>query len=304
MEDPKSFNSSQITLSLVKELISEQFPQWSDLLITSIPLSGIDNRTFRLGEMMSIRLPSAEGYALQVEKEQKYLPFIAPHLSFRIPEPLALGKPSNNYPFPFSINHWIPGESAESLLLKNANLDLCHLAVQLAQFLNELQKIDPSNGPLPGPHNYYRGASPEVYDVETRAALLQLKALVDIKAASSLWEKAINSKWTGDSVWIHGDFSAGNILIKDNQLAAIIDFGCMGIGDPACDLVIAWTLLDGAARKVFEDYLSVDSDTWVRARGWALWKSLITLAALEDKNGTEARKNFRIIDQVLDEYEF
>lgn len=298
-------NTLDFSLPLIKKLISEQFPHWAHLHITSIPLSGIDNRTFRLGESMSIRLPSAGEYTLQVEKEQKFLPFLAPHLSFPIPEPLAIGQPSKLYPYHWSINRWLPGESAESLLLKNENspnLNLHLIASQLAQFLNELHKINPITGPRPGPHNYYRGASPEVYDTETRAALFQLSNLIDVRRATALWEKALSSKWTQNPVWIHGDFSAGNILIQNNRLSAIIDFGCMGIGDPACDLVITWTLLTKETREIFASNLSLDFDTWARARGWALWKSLITIAALKDKTSSEARKNLQIIAELINEH--
>lgn len=297
-------NKLEIPLSLASSLISEQFPHWAHLPITTVPLSGIDNKTFRLGEAMSIRLPSAPGYAPQVEKEQKYLPLLAPHLSFPIPEPLALGQPSNLYPYHWSINRWLPGESAESLLLKNPanpNIDLPLLSSQLAQFLNELHKIDPTTGPTPGPHNYFRGASPEVYDTETRAALAQLNNLIDVQSVTNLWEKALNSKWTKKPVWIHGDFSSGNILIQNSCLSAVIDFGCMGIGDPACDLVIAWTLLTKETRKIFASILSLDSNTWARTRGWALWKALITIISLKDKDSLEAQKNLQIIAELIND---
>lgn len=290
----------KIPLELVTSLISEQFPHWAHLPITPIPF-GIDNKTFRLGDSMSIRIPSAEGYASQVKKEQKYLPLLAPHLPFPIPEPLVIGQPSKHYPFHWSINRWLPGETAESLLMSNQSLDLDCLAPQLAQFLNALQKISSLDGPLPGLHNYYRGASPEVYDGQTRLALSQLKDVIDFHKATSLWEKALNSNWTQTPVWIHGDFSPGNILIKDNRLSAIIDFGCMGIGDPACDLVIAWTLLTDESRRTFKSILALDPQTWARARGWALWKASINLVSLKNKTGLEAQKNLQIIDLILTE---
>ncbi|OGB97496.1 acetyltransferase [candidate division TM6 bacterium RIFCSPHIGHO2_12_FULL_36_22] len=289
----------EITLSLVKNLITEQFPQWAHLPIKPVEVSGWDNRTFYLGTEMSIRLPSAQCYAAKVQIEQKWLPILAPHLSFRIPKPLAMGQPSKNYHFNWSIYRWIEGKNANILTIDESHLK--HIALQLAQFLNELHKIDPTDGPLAGPHNFYRGGSLQVYDSETRSALSQLQDFINVEAAKSVWKKALSSRWDKSPVWIHGDLSAGNILIKDNQLTAVIDFGGMGIGDPACDLVIAWTFLKNESRKAFKTCVDLDSETWARARGWALWKALITLVPLKNKTNLEALKQKNIIEEIISE---
>ena len=289
----------KITVSLVADLVAEQFPSWADLPIRPVKQSGWDNRTFHLGETMSVRLPSAEGYAPQVQKEQQWLPKLSHDLSFPIPEPLAMGKPSKNYPWNWSIHRWIEGENADIL----QNEDLPQLALDLTQFLHELHKIDTTDGPLPGTHNFYRGDSPSVYDTETRSAINQLKDIIDVPAATDVWEKAIHSTSNDAPVWIHGDFSPGNILVKGHRLAAVIDFGCMGIGDPACDLVIAWTYFTGESRKIFRMQLGLDADTWARARGWALWKALIILAPLGDKTCLKALKQQQVIKEILNDHE-
>ncbi len=113
---------------------------------------------------------------------------------------------------------------------------------------------------------------------------------------------ALSPVWRNDSVWIHGDFSSANILVKDDRLAGVIDFGCMGVGDPACDLVIAWTLLTEESRKIFRARMDMDPDTWARARGWGLWKGLISLASLQDSNPAETLKHRRIIDEILKDH--
>lgn len=287
---------SRSWLLLVTELVAQQFPKWAHLEIKPVELSGIDNRTFRLGEEMLIRLPSAEDYALQVLKEQKWLEVLAPHLSFSIPKPLAMGQPSKHYPWNWSIYKWIEGESINALSIDD--LDLQIIASQLAQFLNELHKIDVKGGPNPGLHNFWRGDHVSVYDTEVRSAIKELQGFIDARTIMSFWEKAISSRWNKNPVWIHGDFASGNILAKDGCVAAVIDFGCVGVGDPACDLVIAWTLLNNENRRIFKSHLCLDPDTWTRASGWALWKALITM---RDWKTTEVMKQQKIINEILNE---
>lgn len=298
MEPLKETKQPEITVPLVEDLIKAQFPEWSDLPVRPVKQSGWDNRTFHLGKEMSVRLPSAERYAAKVHIEQEWLPKLARHLSYPIPEPLAMGQPSQHYPWHWSVYKWIDGENADTL---HAN-DLEQFAEDSATFLRELYRVDTTGGPLAGPHNFYRGASPSVYDDETRTAISRLKDVIDANVAMEVWEKAISSEWNKDAIWIHGDFSAGNILVKDGKLTAVIDFGGMGIGDPACDLVIAWTLLNAAARQKFKLCLNLDDNTWARARGWCLWKALITLVSLDKKDSPDALRQLKIIRDVSDEH--
>ena len=286
-----------ITVELVENLIKEQFPQWSHLSVTLVAVNGWDNSTFRLGNEMSVRLPSAQRYAAKVALEQKWLPILASHISVLIPAPLVLGQPSQEYPWQWSVYRWVDGESLNTI--EHKNLDMCQLAQDLAKFLCELQAIDTTGGPVPGAHNFYRGDDLSVYEHETIEAISQLKDYIDIEAARSVWKQATNSTWQNVPVWLHGDMAAGNILIQNGKLAAVIDFGGMAVGDPACDLVLAWTLFTGPSRKIFKSHIRVDKDTWVRARGWALWKALITLAALPDKTDVKAQEQLRIIHEIF-----
>lgn len=287
----------EITTNLVTQLISEQFPQWSHLPIKSVEIDGHDNRTFRLGDEMSVRMPSAEPYAAKVHKEQKWLPILAPHISLSIPQPIALGQPSQNYPWNWSIYKWLEGTSANALELNDLTLQT--IALQLANFLNELHRIDITNAPLAGAHNFFRGGNLAVYDSEARTAISELKNLIDANKAILLWEKSLSSKWQESPVWIHGDFAAGNILVRNDQLSAVIDFGGTAIGDPACDLVIAWTFLKNKSREIFKENLHFDSNTWDRARGWALWKASIELVKIKDKANSNGKKHLQIIEEIL-----
>ncbi len=282
-------------VSLVSRLIAAQFPQWAGLPIRPVEFSGWDNRTFRLGEDMSVRLPSAAGYAAQVDKEQRWLPRLAPRLPLPIPRPLALGMPAEGYPWPWSVYRWLEGENATIERID----DLPQFATALARFLVALQGLDATSGPPPGPHNFFRGGPLSVYDADTRNALAALDGRIDIGAATEVWERALESTWHDSPVWIHGDVAAGNLLVRRGRLAAVIDFGCSGVGDPACDLTIAWTLLPGKSREAFRAALPLDGATWARGRGWALWKALITLAEHLNTNPLEAGKARRVLAEVL-----
>ncbi len=297
MPKARPFKKYKINVELVKDLVSAQFPQWAYLPIRKVEPSGWDNVTFRLGDQMAVRLPSAQCYADQVLKEQKWIPLLAKHLTTRISEPIAMGKPSSSYSCYWSIYTWIEGQSANNLSLDDLHLQL--LAARVAQFLNQLHKIDTTNAPLPGPHNFYRGDSPLVYGLEVKSAIAQLSNVIDVTTVEAVWKKSTSSKWNKRPVWVHGDLSAGNIVLKDNKLAAVIDFGCIGVGDPSCDLVIAWTFFKNKSRELFKSNICLDEQTWQRARGWALWKALITLERVEDKDSPEALKQKQIINDIL-----
>ena len=284
-----------IDVSLVSQLVATQFPRWAHLPIRPVELGGWDNRTFHLGEQMTVRLPSAAAYSLQVEKEQHWLPRLAPHLPLPIPVPLAMGQPAVGYPWHWSVYRWFDGEIATIERIA----DLRQFAIDLAQFLIALYQIDPTGGPPPGPHNFFRGGPLTVYDGETRQAIAALDGTIDTDAATAVWEAALAATWRGSPVWVHGDVAAGNLLIRGGQLSAVIDFGSSGVGDPACDLAIAWTLFTGESREAFRAALPLDDATWARGRGWTLWKALITLAALPGTSSREASTSQRIIEDVL-----
>ena len=287
-----------INVSLVDRLVRGQFPQWAELSIRPVELSGWDNRTFRLGDAMIVRLPSAEAYVQQVEKEQRWLPRLAPLLPLPIPVPLAIGVPGDDYPWHWSIYRWIAGESVTRERIN----DFSRFAAALGEFLTALQRIDAVGGPPPGPHNFFRGGSLAIYDRETRQAIAALDGRIDTDAVTSVWEAALRAAWHGLPVWLHGDISAGNLLVTQGRLSAVIDFGCSGVGDPACDLTIAWTLFSGDNRAAFRAAVSADEAAWARGRGWALWKGLITLAEHVDANRVVAEDARHVIQEVLVDY--
>jgi aminoglycoside phosphotransferase (APT) family kinase protein len=287
-----------VDAALVRRLIAAQFPQWSGLSVRPVANPGWDNRSFRLGDELSVRLPSHERYAAQVAKEHRWLPRLAPRLPLPIPVPLAKGGPGEGYPWPWSVYRWLPGEPATVERIA----DLRAFASDLARFLAALHRIDPAGGPPPGPHNFFRGGPLTVYDAETQEAIVALADLLDADLATAAWKAALRATWHGPAVWVHGDVAAGNLLVRDGRLSAVIDFGSSGVGDPACDTTIAWTLLTGEARAAFQAALPVDRATWARGRGWALWKGLITLGGSREPDPAKAGEARRVIDEVLAEH--
>ena len=279
-----------VDADLAARLIAAQFPQWAALPVRAVDSQGWDNRTFRIGDKLKARFPRAAGYATQVETEARWLPQLALHLPVPIPAPVAMGAASEAYPFAWSMQTWIGGEVVDAQLAEHVAL-----AHAVADFLKALRAAPAVGAPLAGAHNFHRGGSLAVYDRETHEAADALAGEIDVRRALAAWDDALATEWRETPVWVHGDMAAGNLLADDGRLQAVIDFGCLGAGDPACDLVIAWTLFRGEAREAFRCGVGLEDDCWARARGWALWKAMITLA--RDRGDAEAR---RVIGEVLE----
>jgi aminoglycoside phosphotransferase (APT) family kinase protein len=285
----------EIDAALVGTLVARQFPQWAELPVRAVANGGWDNRTFHLGDAMSVRLPSAERYVAQVEKEHRWLPTLASHLPLPIPAPLVMGRPDADYPWPWSIYGWIEGDRTS----RDTISDLTAFAEDLADFLIALRRIDASDGPAAGTHNFHRGGSLAVYDGEARQALAALADELDVGMLTEIWEKALASSWQDRPVWVHGDIAEGNLLVRNGRLSAVIDFGSSGVGDPSSDLVTAWTLFDEPARDAFRTRIGLDRQTWERARGWCLWKALITIAEHRHGDREMADIHRRWIDRIV-----
>ncbi|MCX4771880.1 aminoglycoside phosphotransferase family protein [Streptomyces sp. NBC_01285] len=299
MASPHPDGRAGIDAALVTRLIDAQFPRWSGLPVTPVAVDGWDNRTYRLGDAMTVRLPTAAGYVPAVTKEHHWLPRLAPSLPVAVPPVLALGAPGEGYPYPWSVRRWLRGETAGPDRIDG----LPRFARSVADFLLALQRCDASGGPLAGEHSWYRGASPAHYDEETRRCLTALEGRVDTDRARTVWEAALAAPWRGEPVWFHGDIASGNLLVADGELSAVIDFGTSGVGDPACDLVIAWGMFSGESREAFRRAAGQDAGTWARARGWALWKALLNLTGPAGADPGQAAAELRVIDAVLADHE-
>ena len=299
-----AMEKAAITPRLVSRLVAMQFPQWAHLPVAPVDLDGHDNTTFRLGDELSVRLPSAEDYVPQVEKEHRWLPVLAPHLPLPIPEPVARGVPAPGFPRPWSVYRWRPGEPAIAERVR----DETRLATDLAGFLSALYAVDPTGGPAAGAHSFFRGGPLTTLDADVRQAITQLAHELDADAATAVWEAALATVWERPPVWVHGDIANSNLLVMNGRLSAVLDFGCSAVGDPACDLAIAWTFFVDESRRAFRGALALDDGTWARGRGWALWKALVTHVKLvrSDTYAVDAAHRFGwrlssrgVLDEVL-----
>ncbi|MDI3417371.1 aminoglycoside phosphotransferase family protein [Streptomyces luteolus] len=282
--------------ALVRRLIAGQFPQWAGLPVERFPSGGTVNAMYRLGDDLAVRLPLVRGGAGDVALDRTWLPRLAPRLPVPVPELLATGEPAEGYPWPWSVGRWLAGENPEAGALREPAL----LAEDLAGFVTAMRNVT-----LRGAPRAHRGGPCALLDAGTRAAVEELRGIpqegVDCDAALAVWEEALDAPaWDGPPVWLHADLLPGNLLVDTaGRLSAVIDFGCVGVGDPACDLFPAWGLLPPDARRVFRAALDVDDATWVRGRGRALSQALIALPYYRTTNAAMASGARQVIRAVL-----
>jgi aminoglycoside phosphotransferase (APT) family kinase protein len=263
-----------VATPLVRSLISSQFPRWADLELGPIRSTGTDNAIYRLGRDMGVRLPRIHWAVPQIAKEYQWLERLQLHLPVQVPVPLAKGQPEYGYPYPWLVYPWLDGED----LQHGAVTDLCELARDVAHFVRALWAIDPSNGPPAG----RRGGPLAPHDDLTRSAVASLDGRVDVDRALAVWDAAIAAEpWNGPPVWVHGDLLPGNIVVRSGRLSGVIDWSAAGLGDPACDAMLAWSL-PPEARAVYRAALGVDDATWARARGWTVEQAALFIPYYAD----------------------
>jgi len=257
------------SVELVRRLVRAQFPELADLSVERVASFGTDHALYRLGDELVVRLPRREVNERSLLSERRWLPRLAPHLPLAVPLPLAEGQPGHGYPFEWSVYRWLDGVPAEHEPIADPE----QAAEGLAEFVAALQRIDSTGGPTPGPHNAFRGAPLERFDERTRASIAELRL-----DATALWEDALAAgPWDRAPVWHHGDLDVRNLLVIEGRLSGVIDFGCLGVGDPACDIAVAWKVLPAEQRDRFREKLVVDDATWARARGWVLSQAVNAL---------------------------
>jgi aminoglycoside phosphotransferase (APT) family kinase protein len=282
----------EIDSVLVKRLLSEQFPHLADRSITLVRSTGTVNAIYRLDHDLYVRLPRLGIWAESIDHEWTWLPKLDPHISLNIPKPLARGKSTDWYPYPWAIYHWIVGSPYQDDLISDER----QVAYDLVNFILELRSIDMWGAPRGGRRPLIE------LDAATRSAIEFSRGVIDSEAVSAAWAQLLESPlWNGKPVWIHGDLLKSNLLVQDGRLCAVIDFGGVGIGDPAADVVPAWSVFNKAGRKTFRQALDVDDDTWNRACGYALHQALMIIPYYPETNPEFVAMAKRTVEEILTE---
>jgi aminoglycoside phosphotransferase (APT) family kinase protein len=279
-----------IDAELVARLVAAQFPQLADLPIRAVQSTGTVNAIYRIGDHLCARLPRLSSWAQDLQKELNWLPKLAPCLSLHIPEPVAQGHPASDYPFPWAIYRWIDGQPYRDDLIHDER----QVAADLAQFVVELRRIDPRGAPRGG-----RKPIREL-DAPTRVAIEASRSVIDRDAAAAAWASALEAPaWDGTPFWIHTDLLRPNLLVDRGRLCAVIDFGGVGVGDPAADVIAAWSVFGERGRATFRAALDVDDGTWNRARGYALHQAVLIIPYYAETNPGFVALAKRTVEQVL-----
>lgn len=280
-----------VDVEQVRRLLVTQFPDWAALPLHVVHSTGTVNTIYRLGDEMCVRLPRVQRWAGALERELQWLPILAPHLPLAVPEPIARGDPGVGYPFPWAIYRWLEGETFASDRIGDEG----QAAADLARFVGQLRRINPSGAPLSR-----RDTPMRLRDAEARAAIGSLRGIVDTAAATAAWETSLRAPaWDGNPAWTHGDLLPPNLLVSGGRISAVLDFGNVGIGDPAVDVIPAWSVFSNGGREAFRGALNIDDATWTRGRGFALHQALLIIPYYPETNPAFVTMATRTVEAVL-----
>jgi aminoglycoside phosphotransferase (APT) family kinase protein len=282
----------ETNVELVRALLRSQHPRWAELPIERVPSAGTDNAMYRLGDALAMRLPRIDWAAESLLKERRWLPVLGERLPLPVPHVIASGQPACGYPYGWNVVRWLPGEVAEPDRVR----DEARFALDLAAFVGALRTIDATDGPT-----HRRGLPVRANDAPIRAAVAGLRGEADGDAILAMWEQVLAvDDYEGPPVWFHGDLSYLNLLLHDGSLSAVVDWGTCGVGDPAIDTVIVWSMRTAEARATYRAALDIDDATWQRGKGWALC-GVGAIPYYRATNPALVADKLRAIEAVLDD---
>lgn len=279
---------------LVRRLVASQFPHFGDLEVVAFPSTGTVNAIYRLGDDLYVRLPRHRRWVDDLQKELRWLTVLGPQLPFATPEPVAAGDPGCGFPFRWAIYRWLPGD----VYTRERIDDETEAAADMASFVSTLRRIEVSDGPPSGRLPLRQ------LDESTRWALASMSNEIDVVAATAAWDRSLQGAgWEGTPVWRHCDLLPTNLLVRKGRVYAVLDFGGVGVGDPAADVIVAWTMFGESGRLRFREELDVDDETWNRARGYALHQALLIIPYYRDTNPAFVATAKETVREVLRDLE-
>jgi aminoglycoside phosphotransferase (APT) family kinase protein len=276
----------EIDEGLVRRLLAAQHPDLADLPLAYVA-DGWDNATYRLGDDLAVRLPRRQVAVELIVSEQRWLPVLARRVGLAVPEPVRAGEPDEGYPWPWSVVRWVDGVPVDQVPLRDDQ------AGPFGAFLAHL------HGPAPddAPRNPHRGVP-----LRTKAEALAIRwdRMDDADAVRRAWDEVVDVAIDAEPGWLHSDLHPKNLVGADGRLVGAIDWGDLGVGDPATDLGAAWMLFPPEAHDdVWDAYGGVSDATLARARGWAIFFGTVLLDTSVDDEDTFGRIGRTTLDRVL-----
>ena len=282
-----------VDVDIVRGLLAEQRSDLADLPIRPVVSTGTVNALFRIGADFVVRLPLQDHWEEGIEREWRWIPWLSRRITAaRLPEPIFKGIANDAFPFSWSIYRWIEGAPYDDELVD----DETDVARQLSRYVLELRALEiPAAAPEGGREPL------AVLDENTREAIEEAGTVIDAPRAMSVWDQALRTPpWDGMPVWIHGDLLRPNLIVRDGQLEAVIDYGYIGVGDPATDLIPAWAVFGPAGRTAYREALGPDETTWARGRGIALHQAAMIIPYYAETNPAFVELARRTIEQIID----
>jgi len=288
-------NEYPVDAALVRRMLADQMPQWSELPMHRLETSGTVNVAFRLGDDKLVRLPRTANFASGPQREARWLPTFAPLVPLEVPTYLALGVPTEAYPSHWSVLRWIEGKPADEFTLH----DLHEAASDLGAFLLALRKVPTQGAPEDG---NYRAFGLAKVDSDLRRWVQRLPDDIDRSAVLAIWESCLSiGEWNGLPTWLHSDLRGDNLIAHNGRLVGVIDWEGCTVGDPSADYLPAWWLFDGASRETFRATSRAEHPDWLRAMGWALHMAVVAIPYYAGTNPMLVAQARSALNEILNE---
>ncbi len=291
-----------VSESQALELIQEQFPELNATHISFLG-AGWDNTAYLVENKWIFRFPRRQISVPLLEAEVAILPLLAQKLPLPIPTPIYIGKASQSFLWPFAGYCIVPGITACSANLSEE--ERTALAIPIANFLKELHAIPSSilSGVLIHGDNLGRINPRSIIERVTRVFddLENLGLLENRDILEAILKEGSDLPTPKLSNLVHGDFYARHLLLDNNhQLAGIIDWGDIHIGNAAIDLAIAHCFLPREAHAAFKQaYGPISDQTWQLAKLRAIYSSAyITLFGHQKPEPDLLREGLRALRQI------